>query len=546
MGAGACAATGIDAVALPLIGIAPPADPAAGDCRLGSPCATQARRLRQPERGRAVLGAAARQARSGRLACRPRRRGRAPRACCERLGVPAARIVEPAADAAQFDSEALWAAAARARLARRCGADRARRRRARVAGRHAARARCGGRLPERPTAAARPARRRASRPAGRRPGRARCAPVALQQLGGHRPPAALAPHAWHGRRPARWPRIRALRARRATRASARCTMPPRVDAVVACIQSIGPDPGRLRATVNAALPPPPNHARRSRRPAAPALPLPAVVVAAVTRRRGACLDRWWPRCLLVLSVLAVALAWQPTSACQPRAGTGAPPAGQRSARPPRPSVLAKQAQDRHARGGGQAGAARGARGRGGRAARAARGTDPDAVALARREPRGRHRRRAARGDAAGAHHRQRRAAGGHAEAGRRAPGALQPAAARRRAPRDRARPRPRQGGGRDRHRRADDQARRSGAHGRRAAAAVAGRAARKDRAPGRRRGAGSAAGRRQLRWRAAMPRSRQPPRHRRAARPGLRSPGSRAWDALSPSASGSKRGPSCG
>ena len=112
------------------------------------------------------------------------------------------------------------------------------------------------------------------------------------------------------------------------------------------------------------------------------------------------------------------------SACGARAGTGAAPAGHAERRPPRRACWRSRPRRARARRRRQDGAARGARRRGGGAARPARGADPVAVALARREPAGRRRGRGARGAAADGHHRQRRAAGGHAEAGRRAPGAL--------------------------------------------------------------------------------------------------------------------------
>jgi len=101
------AARGIAASALPLIDIAAPADPAAVDrawrslaaCRLAvfvSPNAAErffAHRPGRPMWPDDVLAAAVGPGTAQIL-----------RAC----GVPAAAVVEPAADAAQFDSEALW------------------------------------------------------------------------------------------------------------------------------------------------------------------------------------------------------------------------------------------------------------------------------------------------------------------------------------------------------------------------------------------------------------------------------------------------------
>ena len=65
--------------------------------------------VRQPERGRALLRRAAGRRRLAGGCCAAARRARAPAQALRDAGVPAAAIVEPAADAPQFDSEALWA-----------------------------------------------------------------------------------------------------------------------------------------------------------------------------------------------------------------------------------------------------------------------------------------------------------------------------------------------------------------------------------------------------------------------------------------------------
>ena len=99
---------GIDAHALPLIEIVDAQDLAPLRSRVGNAVRTLARVLREPERR---ASDSSRSGRRVRLGLRPRGRLRpapAPRKRCAALGVPPATIVEPAADAAQFDSEALW------------------------------------------------------------------------------------------------------------------------------------------------------------------------------------------------------------------------------------------------------------------------------------------------------------------------------------------------------------------------------------------------------------------------------------------------------
>jgi uroporphyrinogen-III synthase len=100
-------ARGIDAVALPLIDIVPPADPAAVDAAwrsldrhrlvvFVSPNAAEAFFHHRPD-GAAWPDAAL----AGSV-------GPGTTQALRRLGVPVAAIVEPAPDAEQFDSEALW------------------------------------------------------------------------------------------------------------------------------------------------------------------------------------------------------------------------------------------------------------------------------------------------------------------------------------------------------------------------------------------------------------------------------------------------------
>ena len=155
-------------------------------------------------------------------------------------------IVEPAADAAQFDSEALWQRLRERRLARRPRPDRARRRRPRLAGR-AARARP---VPTSMRVAAyQRARADARRDAGAHvldaaAGAPRGHALALQQLRGDRPPrgaSAGGAAGWAALARAS-PPIRASRRARATgrlRRGARGRAPA-LDAVVACIQSMRP------------------------------------------------------------------------------------------------------------------------------------------------------------------------------------------------------------------------------------------------------------------------------------------------------------------
>jgi hypothetical protein len=100
-------ARGIDAVAVPLIEIAAPADPQPVEAAWHGIAAPRRRRLRQRQRGDALLRRAAGRRR---LAAEPARRGARPGhgGSLRTEGVPATAIVAPAADAAQLDSESLW------------------------------------------------------------------------------------------------------------------------------------------------------------------------------------------------------------------------------------------------------------------------------------------------------------------------------------------------------------------------------------------------------------------------------------------------------
>lgn len=99
---------GLDVAVLPLIGIAPPADPAAVTAAWQTLAAQRLVVFVSPNaaeqffalRPAGATWAAAADAGSP---------GPGTSRVLERLGVPPARIVEPAADAPQFDSESLWA-----------------------------------------------------------------------------------------------------------------------------------------------------------------------------------------------------------------------------------------------------------------------------------------------------------------------------------------------------------------------------------------------------------------------------------------------------
>jgi uroporphyrinogen-III synthase len=99
---------GLEVTVLPLIGIAPPSDPAAVTVAWQSLAARQLVVFVSPnaaEQFFALKPAGAVWPGSVEAASP----GPGTSRVLERLGVPAARIIEPAADAAQFDSESLWA-----------------------------------------------------------------------------------------------------------------------------------------------------------------------------------------------------------------------------------------------------------------------------------------------------------------------------------------------------------------------------------------------------------------------------------------------------
>ena len=391
-------------------------------------------------------------------------------------------IVAPAADAAQFDSEALWAqpaaaATGTARASWSCAATAA------ATGSPSASPRPAPRsTPSPPTAASRRRFDGATRTRARRRARRRRrhawlfssseAIDNLERAGRRRAAGAAARLATH-------PRI-AARARQAgfgdvVEARARARRGGRLHTI---------DRNRERRSLAC---------RRASRPSPsrPLLPRPSPRAC----RRRACAHAAWLSlascCSRCSRSSRSSSPGAPTSACAAASASSSSASRTARARPPRRAARAPGAGGR-ARRRGQGGAARGARRRGRGAARPARGPDPVALALARREPAGRQSRRRMRAAL------QQAALTGSAEPLVATLKQTDERLARYNQPRlepvrraDRARPRPRQG------RRASptsaslgDQARRGGAHGRRAAAAVGGRAApRSRRAAPRPRGA---------------------------------------------------------
>ena len=381
-----------------------------------------------------------------------------------------------AADAEQFDSEALWRRLAARDVAGPARAGRARRRRPRLAGRSFARARRRGRRSCRPIGArcrSWSAAQRACWPPRwpRRRATAGCSPARRRWntcASWRRCPI--------GRRVVRWPPIRASRRRCARRASARCgSVRPTLDAVASMRGGARynrcphPTSDRDRCTVNqpAVEPSPPRAAID---------PMPPAVAAA----RGAGGAPWWLLlAALVLGAAALWLAWQTSQRVQSLEQELVRRQQDSTTLATEARVLARQAQD----------------------------ASRDAVAkvallesrvaentlqrtqledLLQSMTRSRDENMLSDIEAAlrvavqqSRDHRQHRAAAGHAQAGRRAPGAQRAAAPGACAPRRGARPRPRALGGGERHLHAGDQGRRRGAHGRRPAAAGAARAPRR-------------------------------------------------------------------
>ena len=395
-------------------------------------CSTSSRRGRRAATGPTqVLAGSHRAGHVGGAARGRRARGRARRAGCRR---------------APFDSEALWQQLRRARLARPPRAGGARRRRPRLAGRAAARS-AGATVDfvaayQRGAAAARRGRRR--RCWMRRSAQPRQHLWLFSSSRGDRP-------TWRGCAPG--PTGRALRA---------VATHPRI---VARAQRLGFGQVRLVAAGAEAL----AAAVREGRPiqsiasvtepiAPPAAELPAPPPLPARRRDAACAAAaagspparcCWPRCAPRPCCTrgtrsSASRAWS-SELVKRQEDSGAQAA--------EAQMLAKQAQDSSRDAAAKLALLEARVAEVALQRTPARGTDPVAVALARRERAGRHRGGDARGAAADRHHRQRRAAGDRAEAGRRAAGAAEPAAPGRRAPRDRAGPRARARGRRGGHRR---------------------------------------------------------------------------------------------
>ena len=194
-------ARGIDAVAVPLIEIAPPPDPRRSATAWAGLGDRAPGRVRQPQCGRALLRRTAGRRRLAGRPARGRARARAPPRACAAQGVPAAAIVAPAGRRAAARFRVALAGAARARLARPQRPRGARRRRPRLAGRAARRGgrhgRRGRRLPAARAAAlgrgTAPRRRRLRRAGARTPGSS-AAP--------RRSPTSQAPRRRRDRRPA--------------------------------------------------------------------------------------------------------------------------------------------------------------------------------------------------------------------------------------------------------------------------------------------------------------------------------------------------------
>ena len=385
-------ARGIDAVALPLIDIAPAADPraaAAGLARAADSCAlvmfVSANAVQHFMRPRPP-GARWPAQRAGRL----HRAGHVGGAARGRRAEAA--LVEPAR-ATVFDSEALWAAAARARLARPARARGARRGRARLAGR-AACARRGAQVDfvaaYRRAAAA--ARRAAAGAAATRRWREPQQHLWLfsSSRGGGQPGAAGAGRRLVGQRRA-WPRTRASSQPRGGWASARSRLVARRRGGAGRPRPREGRPIQSAASVTEPIAP---TCRAQPRPAA----APAAGGTPAPRRRcmrcraaGSPPARCcWPRC----APRPWCYAWNTQQRVKaPGAASSSSASRTAARRPPRRACWPSRPQETLARRRGQAGAAGGARGRGRAAAHAARRPDPVAVALARRERAGRRRSR---------------------------------------------------------------------------------------------------------------------------------------------------------
>ena len=357
-GSSGCAPRGIDAEALPLIEIAPLAD--AAPCTPPGPDWPQ-RRLVVFVSANAVRAFLRRAA--GRCGLAGRRRS--PRApgpgtadALRDAGVAEAAIVAPAGDAAQFDSEVALGAPARARLARRARADRARRRRPRLAGRAPARrrrarsSRCRAYRREAPRlrrregasaldAGARRRRRRSGSSAAPRRSPTSSAPPARSRFG-HARALATHPRIAERARGAGFGRRRRGRRRASTRWSPAYNRSDRERRFLACLRA-------SRIAVPRLLP-----SRRSTAVDAVAVAggIPAAPGAAADWCSRSCCSRCWR------SSPCLRLARRPARS-QQRARAGPAPAGQRAAGH-RGDAAGAPGAGRRARGRGQGRAARGA------------------------------------------------------------------------------------------------------------------------------------------------------------------------------------------